>query len=52
MPAHLDPRRVLEDRGWDLVRQAAEKFVQALEEETDNPEKNDDNGGQRPVDKR
>jgi len=52
MPAHLDPRRVLEDRGWDLVRQAAEKFVQALEEETDNPEKNDGNGGQRPVDKR
>lgn len=30
MPRHPDPRRVLDDPEWDLVRQAAERFVRAF----------------------
>ena len=30
MPRHPDPRRVLDDPDWDLVRQAAKRFVQAF----------------------
>lgn len=30
MPRHPDPRRVLDDPEWDLVRQAAENFVRAF----------------------
>jgi hypothetical protein len=37
MSPHPDLRRMLEDPEWDLVRQAAEKFVRVLE--TDNIDK-------------
>jgi hypothetical protein len=30
IPKHPDPRRVLNDPEWDLVRQAAERFVRAF----------------------
>jgi hypothetical protein len=30
MPLHADPRSVLDDPEWDLVRKAAQRFVQAL----------------------
>jgi hypothetical protein len=30
MPKHTDPRHVLEDPEWDLVRQAAERFLRAF----------------------
>ena len=30
MPRHPDPRRVLEDPEWDLVRHAAKRFVRAF----------------------
>jgi hypothetical protein len=29
-PTHPDPRRVLDDPEWDLVRQAAKRFVRAF----------------------
>ena len=30
LPRHPDPRLVLDDPNWDLVRQAADKFVRAF----------------------
>jgi hypothetical protein len=32
MPLHSDPRRVLEDPEWALVREAAQRFVSAFQE--------------------
>lgn len=32
MPLRPDPRQVLDDPGWDLVRQAAQRFVVAFRE--------------------
>jgi hypothetical protein len=37
MPKHPDPRRVLDDPEWDLVRQAAERFVQAFADRAAQP---------------
>jgi hypothetical protein len=34
MPKHPDPRAVLNDHEWDLVRQSAQKFVQVFESQT------------------
>jgi hypothetical protein len=31
MPRYPDPRAVLEDAGWELVRQAAQRFLQGFE---------------------
>ncbi|MGA2983978.1 MAG: hypothetical protein ABSG32_09195 [Terriglobia bacterium] len=33
IPLHPDPRRVLDDPEWDLVRQAAKRFVRAFSSE-------------------
>jgi hypothetical protein len=38
MPPHPDPRSVLEDPEWALVRQAAQKFVTAFSEPAGGPD--------------
>jgi hypothetical protein len=37
-PAQLDPRQVLDDPEWALVRQAAQKFVTAFSEPAGGPD--------------